>query len=81
MRTEVKIIPNCTLGRYGADSNCAFERRPPNCAGCGWDQFEVGKRADLIKENGLAPISDKQREWLRSYWGSKAEGEIRGLRV
>ena len=81
MRTEVKIIPNCTLGRYGADSNCAFERRPPNCAGCGWDQFEVGKRADLIKENGLAPISDKQREWLRSYWGARADGEIRGLRV
>lgn len=77
-----RLIPNCALGDYGKDSNCAYDgHRHPNCNGCGWDLFEIGKRRELLKENGLTPISDKQREWLRSYWGSKAEGEMRGLRV
>lgn len=76
-----RVIPNCTLGQCGIDSSCAFDRRKPDCNGCGWDLFEMGRRRELLKENGLTPISDKQREWLRSYWGSKAKGEIRGLRV
>ena len=77
-----RLIPNCTLGDYGKDSNCAYDgHRNPNCNGCGWDLFEIGKRRVLIKENGLQPISDNQREWLKRYWGARADGEIRGLRV
>lgn len=78
---RMRIIPNCALGHYGADSSCAFDRRPPHCEGCGWDQFEIGRRAELLKEQELEPISDKQREWLRDYWGARVDREIRGLKV
>lgn len=76
-----RIIPNCTCGFAGSDSNCSQDRRPPDCAGCGFDKFEIGKRKYLLREQGLTPVSPERMEYLRNEWGVRVDLELRGLRV
>ena len=77
----MRVIPNCALGRYGSDSNCAFDRRPPNCNNCGWDKFEIGRRKELLKEGRLTPVKPETVDYLRRQYGIRADLELRGLRV
>lgn len=67
---------NCLLGDKGKSRNVPLCDQRKSCIGCGWDKTEHRRRISLIRSKGLTPISEFQKNKLRTVYGADISGEL-----
>ena len=78
---SVDAMPNCLCGDDGRNRNERECLRRGGCRGCGFDREEHTRRLDLIRENGMQPVTTARMADLIRDWSANPNSEIIGLRV
>lgn len=78
---SVDAMPNCLCGDDGRNRNERECFRRGGCRGCGFDREEHTRRLDLIRENGMQPVTTARMADLIRDWSANPNSEIIGLRV
>lgn len=78
---ETTAMPNCLCGENGRVRNERECFRRGGCKGCGFDRDEHMRRLEILRENGLRPLTSARRSILLQEWSVNPNWELFGLRV